>query len=339
MNLVFVYLGRKIPKYVLDNFRMTVENFPSHSCFFVSDNSIMKSKIESAGGKFFLISNPAATWKIDQNSMGYSPAFRDGFWYKTLARIYALERFALTHDEPFLHIESDVILSVNFPFSRFLTIQSQLAYPLTTVDQGVASTLFVKNHKAISSLLKFSEREISQNNMATDVTILGSYHQGNSDVMILPTAIPGTGMFTENTSLHNQQLVSNNFDVFSGIFDASTWGQFILGEDERNSLGFRRIGHIQNHHLVNPANYPFEVLDDFISIRFFEKQIPIFALHVHCKDRRAFRAKTLKVILNENICQIRIGELSKFHLRTFLILAPGLLRYLLVRVLRFNEKK
>ena len=80
--------------------------------------------------------------------------------------------------------------------------------------------------------------------------------------------------------------MSQHFNKYNIIFDASALGQYLGGVDERNIPG-NTEGFINNESLIKFNCYTFhwkkrnEVYCPFIEIN--GESIPIFILHIHCK--------------------------------------------------------
>jgi hypothetical protein len=189
-----------------------------------------------------------------------------------------------------LHIEADVWLSPNFPMRKIAAIDKLLAYPLTNADQGVASTVFIRNLSGAKLLKEFSEKCMAEDNQTTDVSVLGRlYLEHPSEVLILPTA-PSPGFsFHDHVSPQTRADMSEQFSHFGGVFDASTWGQFITGEDPRNSIGKKYLYHHQLHHAICPIDLTFS-FNNYRNLTAIDSfwHFEIFSLHIHSKATKVF---------------------------------------------------
>ena len=93
MIIALVYLGPKTPKYVYKNLLHIKNNFPKQELVFISDCIKSIKKCESLGIKaWFFQDNFEESDKLKNNS-SLPMDFRDGFWYSTTARFFALEAF------------------------------------------------------------------------------------------------------------------------------------------------------------------------------------------------------------------------------------------------------
>jgi hypothetical protein len=174
--------------------------------------------------------------------------------------------------------------------SKFNLISQEIAFPLTTPSQGVASTFFVRESACLEKFLDFAERRVKEEPSSTDVSILAEYHSQHSDrVCILPSGPVGAVAYNDGFSIEAQNLLSNQTFFDNQIFDGSTWGQYITGEDPRNSWGFRHVYQVQKHHAVNPSKVNLTWTNGTIVAKFLDEEYQIHSLHVHSKDIRVFK--------------------------------------------------
>lgn len=329
MKLVFVYLGEKIPKYAYLNFLSTARKFPSCSVVLLVDHPF-EFKEKSENVEIFHCKDPSMTWSTVRKTHSYSAKFRNDFWFKTLARFHSLSEFMKTSpNESILHIESDVWLSSRFPIELFENISHSLAYPLTNWDEGVASTLFVKNFAAMEKFIIFCEDEVALNPSSTDVTILGRFHQEYpDDVLILPTSPSQTMNYNAHVNENTRRAMSKYFNVFNGVFDASTWGQFLFGHDSRNRLGISPVYRHQEHHSISTkkVDFSFEI-PDYLYIHTKEQVTPIYTLHIHSKNKNIFREVSDQKELQLAVLNYSSGVKFNFNLLHFLLNLPGYLSY------------
>jgi hypothetical protein len=300
----FVYLGDSLPKYVLANMRQISKNHPSYRLVFIGDNSAICKKVEKHGYEVWKSPDPEVAWKINRYSMSHNPDFRDGFWFKTLARFFALNEYLRLHSTtPTLLIESDVWLSPSFPIDTFLKSNISIAFPLTTSNQGVASTFFIRTQSDLQKFLDFAVQEVKRDSTSTDVSILANYKRANlQEVFVLPSGPSLTEAYNFGFRDIEPGLLSDNTIFANQIFDGSTWGQFFTGEDPRNSWGTRSIYHVQNHHAVNPRYFKIYFAEGAIVAEIDNERYVVQSLHVHSKDIRVF--------LDSNFVRRRVEGLS-----------------------------
>lgn len=339
MKLVFVYLGNKLPKYVMLNLALVQARFEAHEVILLVDSKPLYDKSVRDGLPVILVDNPKKSWKLVSASIGFSPKFRDDFWFKTVARFDALRAYMKENpDERILHIEADVLLSPSFPLDFFdQDFHAPIAYPLTNFDQGVASTFFVKDLKSIEHFVKYCEQSFQKNSESTDVSILGSYYRDFPEFCwIMPTVPCEKFDFNSHVDAELKIVMSKHFPDTNGIFDASTWGQFMTGHDPKNSVGITPIFLNQSHHAVRTNNISFRIDETGrIFIHFMGKETEIFSLHIHSKSNKLFDSRrSARELMKISMHQHR-GTIRKFSLQLFVQLFPS---YLIYRSRLFAKK-
>lgn len=283
MNLVYVYLGKTIPKYVLSNVSSSALQFPDRDFYLITSPGTRYPEISLPNVFSLHYSSELFDLSVSKVEIKHNVNFRDGFWVKTLERFFALQAFSNFLEAPFIHIECDVILFDNFPFDRFRELSGEIAFPVLAKDLGIASVLWFMNGAALSNFLTFIEK---YNFAVNDMEILGAYlAEFPNRVSVLPTA--SVHMVFEKYSDFARDVLQRNYPIFGGYFDGATLGQFIYGLDARNSFGLRRIGFNHRNHPINPEilNLSFRS-GNLVLLR--EEPSSVFNLHIHSKDIKAF---------------------------------------------------
>jgi hypothetical protein len=303
---IIVYLGPKLPAYVLDNLGYLRKEFPQLNLVFISDNPKSAQKVEKINVRTWLCPNSIELWPDLRNQILHPMNFRNGFWFSTTARFKAIELYMEKNPLPVLHVESDVWISPTFPFAEFLSL-TELAFPMETTRTGAASIVWIPDLKKISQLTEFVMRCISKDPNETDMTILGKLAQSKvQKVYTLPT--------------QHSDLLSNSPEEsarFRGLFDPLTYGIYLLGEDSRNKRGIRTYNKTPLDHLVKPQDCTFEFLDGELYVTQSEKKYALYCLHNHAKDRSLF-IKT-ESMLGKNISNIRSSPWNGFQFSIFFI--------------------
>ena len=320
MRLAVVYLGEILPGYVSDNLKYIKTQFVSQNLVFIGDSEIVISQVSKFGVETFLVPQSMNSWPTVFELMGHPKDFRDGFWFRTLARFMALAQYMESHgEEGLLQVEADVFLCKNFPFEYFGTAaHSDIAYPLESINTGAASVLWLANLTAAKELVRNSEMLISENHLMTDMTILGEI--AKRDLMnfeILPT-IPNQEM------IYTSRGVSSRESRFPGIFDALTIGLYLFGEDPKNNRGFRKLYQSPISHLCKPKKLGlFLDSEGQLLSKIGSAEIPIYCIHNHSKDRRLFKSKSRKRLMKKRINLQFDGKEKEFVPRIFLIQAAN----------------
>lgn len=317
-KIVFVYLGSPLPRYAVYNLRRTRKLFPDHEVVLISDSLSNSYGLE--GISFYLVLEMKTQWSDVFFSMSHDPNFRQSFWFNSLARFMAIKIYMeAMNDESVIHLELDVWISENFPFLNFQEIKELIAFTLPSDTEGSAAILYLKNRRAINELVKFSEQIIERNPSASDMTILREIY----DLNLIPNRI-----------LPSHPTVSNEKDsIFdSSLFDPSSWGMYLLGQDPRNHKGRQIIHRTQPKHYIDGSE--FEFIYDNRSVKVFNNGdvYNLVMLHVHSKDLRIF-ANFYKEerLLRKRIGSSSKGEFYEIKLSLFIFLAAKKIKKELIR--------
>jgi hypothetical protein len=195
----------------------------------------------------------------------------------------------------------------NFPLDSVRQITHSLSFPLSTVNQGAASTLFIKDRSALQNLITFAIERIEIDPGETDMTILAKYRIAYPErILVMPSAPNKSEAFIDDSFTNQISALSENIDFFGGLFDANTWGQYLTGEDERNSRGVRQIFHFQSHHAINTQAFIFDY-DSTLRVKLASEAYTLFSLHVHSKNPNLFKIDRSESILRRNVLMSDLG--------------------------------
>ena len=316
MNLVLVYLGNPVPLYLMHNLEYLRLSFPEEKVWLISDLPSNQRCAERAQANFFLCKNPRKQWSELYESMNHKKNYRSGFWFNTKARLLVLEEFFIRNDDaPVLHIEGDIWLSPRFPMGLVSAIEKDFAFPITSMNSGIASTFFIRNREASSKLISKVIEVSKSNPAATDVDILGQLWESSpTDVEILPNSIPSNNPVGSDSKVKLLSLMSSNIQKFDGLFDASTFGVHLTGLDPRNRYGVREIYNAVSDHAVDVTAYEFYFENGFPFASYKKAKYPIFSLHIHSKDKRFFSYKNWQSVMSRRIMQRRALPIFEFSM-------------------------
>jgi hypothetical protein len=331
-TIVLVYLGKSIPKYVFLNLEYLLKNFSDSKIILLSDYQTQLNLATKIGVESALVPHPEDYSALKPEGLSHDLSFRDGFWYKTISRFNALSFFSETcPDKAFLHLEADVLIMPNFPMSEIFKIQTNLAYPLSSIENAAASIFYVRNYSAIQEFIDFAEKEIVVDGFATDMTILARYALKNpNSITLLPTAPNNSRAFTSIVQQCDYSKFSSNLDQFGGLFDANTWGQFLTGEDERNTAGLRRVFHHIPSHAIDTRNFNFKY-DKSLKVLLEGTSVDLFALHIHSKEKALFDRRRSQKYLRRLISKSESGTVHQIKLLVLIRLLPNTLKKLFLR--------
>ena len=167
---------------------------------------------------------------------------------------------------------------------------------------------------------------ITEDNDLTDMKVLSRISQDFLEqVSFCPIApCPDSKLFSSGIPEESRIRNSIGTEYFGGIFDSAPIGMWTLGQDPRNHHGFIKRGISLVDSYVQPQMLTTNPNDGDQLI--VEGQLPIFNLHVHCKEPKYFKSANSKSAIDTARSSIR-GELnSKFSITSFFALTQDFLQ-------------
>jgi len=309
VKIVFVHFGKEIPKYVLNNIKCASNEFPDMQVVLITD-----AKVDSIGIPLLQV------FPIDLDNslmskllvLNHPKNFRHGFWYFTILRFFALEKYMCSHPGEILHIESDVRISNDFPFGKFTDQNLSIAFPLVDSDRGIASTLYIRSLEALQHFLTEISAIIEKDFTSTDMTLLSQYQKKFPErVLILPIGPVEMVTFDfPNLDVIWKSSLVRNIEYFGGYFDGYSFGQFYFGTDPRNSYGISKTRSRVSSRYLSTRSKILEWSGNrgFPQVRTGISSLPLYSLHFHSKRPIFFSVKNLRVIYF-----LRFGEFSPHY--------------------------
>ena len=238
-----------------------------------------------------------------------------------------LNSFMQLHkNESCLQIEADVFLFRDFPLSKVFNLDAEIAFPMESSEMGIASLLYLKDHKSAQSLTDFALDAIQINPQITDMSLLGGIAHSKILKFVplptLPESLEGALSQAEAINLVCQNSLSD-----TGVFDGITIGQYLLGVDPRNSRGKLILHRIQPSHAINPEKLSFSWDgDENLSLEAPNGNSQIYNLHNHAKDLRLYKEKSRNRLLQKRISSSKKGETKEFKVQIFITVALKAIR-------------
>lgn len=206
--------------------------------------------------------------------------FRSNFWFNSLARFSILNKYIKLVGHSVLHVESDVILSPDFPLDALNAIEKPFAFPIVSKKRGIASTLLIKDEDASEFLWKFSQKMVQENSLASDMEILFQLNQRHPELVFQLPIAP-------------QALTANKSNVFvepnlGGCFDGHDFGVYLAGTNPWNARGLSKLHTKIPESLLQfeSSNIIFDNSRKFVSLKIKSSTIPVklFSLHITNKN-------------------------------------------------------
>lgn len=312
--LVWIEVGRKLPPHLIANMHLHQELLPSCQQVLLTDQTPTKRAIST------LKSLGVSVIKIDSPNDYFSKKIRRStsqleFWINTTYRFIVLEEFMRSKKvSQVIHQESDNVILERDPLDQlFETPGWGLAYPLQAKEIGCASIFLVKE---LTTLIKFNTfvKNSWENVDQDDMKLLGEF-SARKDVKILPS-IP----------------------EFEYIFDAQTYGRFLLGTDARNNRNpFSKRGISDSREgSIDPGSegITFELSKERTTLLVFRnsKVSKLVNIHIHSKRIPASRAALNRMISHDiKSMGTRTWVIGRIDLRVF---SERLISWILRRILR-----
>jgi hypothetical protein len=319
MKILFVHLGGKIPHYLIKNILLTSRNFETHEVFLITDQTI--SLPESLALKTFQILLDDSFHQLEER-LSHPRDFRKNFWFSTSARFLAIAKFSETENGPYLHVESDVLLSQDFPLPRFSNLEKDFAFPVNSPLTGIASTVFFRDKNATKEFANFVLNSASSDENTNDMRILKQFYDLNtSRVKLLPIGGLSTDSYTADIPRELVVRIHESANYFGGVFDAAEFGPFLYGYDPRNFRGLSPI-RLENRNSfchVGNCKIVFDKNRNFLSL--MDKNgslIPIYSLHLHVKRSSLFSPWFYRLVSKGAVRRVNRPAKRRFYIFVFL---------------------
>ena len=319
MQVVFVHIGSKLPRYLLKNLEYVSRNFTHMEIVLLVTENV---KCGVKGVKIVEMTYPFEFSQLS-NKLQHDPNFRNNFWFLTIGRFYLLRDYQFSIEQPILHVESDVLLAQDFPFAKIDEKCKNLAYPIVSKSKGIATTLYLRNTKASALLCEISTSEIYAKPNTTDMHILRKlYDTHPEEVSALPFGgIEFSSYRNEFESIELETLNLKN-KMLGGIFDGQDIGMYFFGVDPRNHRGFQHIREIPREGFLKLDELKLKYSDTRKFLNIVDKsskvETKVFSLHIHCKRVTYFTASKQKRAFKKAISNQDSGFKRKLILNIFL---------------------
>ena len=309
-TIVFVHLNSPVPRYLKLNIAATIKKLPGTRIVLIH-NSEKNLQVHPAI-ELFQYKNNQDSISI-KDSLSHPRDFRHNFWFSAILRFDALHQYLTVHSGPILHLESDVIISPDFPISRFNCGEIQIAYPVVATNRGVASTLYIRDLKISERLVELSVQLCEKNSTTTDMEILAEfcdlYPEQTSPLAFGPIE---ASAFQEN---FNPQSTRSTYEIFEGVFDGNDMGVFLFGTDPRNSKGvsYLKMAIPGNYAKVKKWEFKYDNKREFINLHYNGQVIPVYSLHATCKQPLLFNAYTQRIMLQRYLSKLTKPSEKKWY--------------------------
>ena len=317
MKLVFVHVGKKIPKHLKLNLRKTIDLFPKLEVVLIVNQECRVSNIPGLGVFRFSYFEELDFIKF---KLGHPKNFRNNFWFLSLIRFFVLHKFMEKNVGEIIHVESDVILASDFPYNKFSQLEGKCAFSLTSDSEGIASILYLRDFETSRLLSEQTLISVGLNSYTTDMIILKEFYVKYKSITNI---LPSGSDFSSKNNLRvppiDAEKIRKSKSHFGGIFDGIDLGFYLTGEDPRNNRGLRRIRSVIPRNYVDPKLLDpcWNIERGFIDV--FDHHLgclsPVYSLHIHSKDLRFFQGNNIR-IFQSRLRDFNNSESKELSIRT-----------------------
>ena len=292
VELIFVHLGRKIPRYAIASLDFAAKN--------AKIPIVLISDIKNPPRINKQITHYYYSYNESDYSIDTTKSFRDGFWQKTTLRFFALEEYMRSEKkDKCFHAELDnLIFDISNVSTRLDALGRGMFIPSDHVDRAIGSLIYINSLNVYSDFCSYAR---SFNFLKNDMEILAGFLKKKPS-----SAFPLPCKPLNQANGNSSNSTQSTKDVISsvGLFDGAAIGQWYFGIDPRNS--YSRItnqfvnelydGELQDYHLE------FNELNSELRLQSKSSNYSTFRLnnlHVHSKIHvRLLRKKNLNKIIH-----------------------------------------
>ena len=318
MIILFCHFRTPLPTHLILNIKRTIGLFPDQNIYLLTDQSRESIKIKNLKVQQYI---PSEDWLELESLLKHPKEFRDNFWFTSLSRFIAISEFSEKLNTEILHLESDVIISSDFPFQQLISGRYLFQFPIVNDLLAIASILYIKNFKAAKYLASLVMDTARNDRKTTDMHILRILSQNsNADFRMLPTS-PSNKNVTPNAGRKFLMANDKALQFFHGVFDGFDIGRYLFGIDPRNGRGISKIRQPDNSvyldarklHFIIDKNRDFPyIYDPITNIKY-----PIFSLHIHSKNIKLFKIISSKKIIDKAVKNSIKEPASVFYPKIF----------------------
>lgn len=272
MNIVLV-CANNFQEYILINIEQLIRL--KHTSIYVLTNGCFFDKFQQFANSIKLINIDELNdiYQYDVNSK-QNNSFRNGFWRLTSSRFFYIYAFMEKHNiQNVIHLENDVLIYYNCDI-LMPNISDHIYLPFDTFKRNIASIMYIPNSGRFKQAL--DHFDFAKNDM-----------ENFSNISQQTGIIKNFPIFITDETTPEHKFVTNNYDKFQYIFDAAAMGQYLGGVDPIHNWGDSR-GFVNETCIIKYNNYRFSWTDAKPFININGKLIPIFNLHIHCKELDKF---------------------------------------------------
>lgn len=323
LNVVFVHLGRTLPKYLVYNMDRFKKLFPTISFILILNDRQLFLYCKEKNIPVFLYENHDSLLESYLSKIHNTEKFRSNFWRFALERIFAILSFHdLNPNKSILHIESDVLVLPNFPWETVLQ-SKHLMWNSYSLERDIASLFYSPSVQASRFLEAELKNYFTFGTRYTDMSILRLFSINHPDKMIYFNSSKSEFLplkFSRSMHLETNHSRNRFLDSANGVFDSAANGIWLTGQSVENNFGVLRLHHrnLESSAEIDPSDLEFTGdSNSNIFITYNGKIKPLYSLHIHSKNEKLFgpsweRELSKYIQMSKNRTIINRFKLRKF---------------------------
>ncbi len=284
---------------------------------FISDHKSHLKKAAGLGVETYLYLPTRETDDLFKSTV-HNITFRHDFWRTSVERIIAIQQYQTeSNHEKLLHIESDVMLMPNFPWSKVERLD-KLAWLSANSFLDCAAFLYSPSISATEWLVKELKKEIILHADATDMKVLYSIRKKfPGEIKLFPST--SVALADELLRSDKERFLENTklTSYFGGLFDVGNMGMWLTGQNPRNQGGkiIRYEKYFTQDNDFDPNS--FLIHNSCLSVGEQPRE-SVFNLHVHSKNLRLLSPRW-ESELSKLVCESRtLSGKQRFSLSGYL---------------------
>jgi hypothetical protein len=284
VSFLYVYIGEKVPRYVIQNISRTRALFPEDRLILVTD----KASLQGLDNSVKVLSPQDLDWHRNRPKLNKDLRFWDGWWQKTFDRLLMIRAVHnLFPSEALIQVETDVVLFPSFLGSGILEFNS-LAFPMYSKTGGVASIIYSPNLSTSETFESHLLEELRKNQSTSDMDILGILSK------VLEQNFSELKEFPNDDAFRFQHAWER--DSFG--FDGSSHGEWICGRDPKAHWGVgKRLQRTPISMNLEMGKYSLNENQLYLTLN--GETFPIHNLHVHSKE----------LVFFDPVCGVGVGNI------------------------------
>ena len=232
-DVVFIYLGTRVPKYVDASLQLACE-YSGLPVTFIGEGALRKRFLHLDINFIELNSfyNPKKFQQV-KNNVKLDHFFRAGFWLHTLERLFVLEQFMVSDSRSTIfHAELDQLLfGVDDLINNIeKTKLTGVFFPFHNTNKAVASVFFCNK---IDSLRLLIDEASMGGSFANEMELLVRWASKSPEHFFALPTITDVSCKIKNIE-KNSSYRTLDYQFLGGVVDAAELGLWVAGRDPRN---------------------------------------------------------------------------------------------------------